>query len=269
MKNFSFFYRPGSAGYVRGEQIAEYLNGKKNPTSGYEDDICIYVKIYPLGDIPKHTFIDVDDAPKAVNWLKSHPEVGVICNSLTSRDFLEAELNRSDINVIPHANCNYEKYLRPTGIIKTVGIIGSKDSFQADIEDFKKQLAKLDMDLVYEADYWNTYKNNREKVCDFYKNIDVQVVYRPKQVTPHLKNPNKLYNAGSFAIPTIAYPEFNFIKEWMGSFMEALTIEDMLRWLYTMKTDYRVYEEMAKRALIKASETHISQIGELYKNLWY
>ena len=34
--NFSFFYKKGSAGYVKGEQISDYLGGKKNPEKGRE-----------------------------------------------------------------------------------------------------------------------------------------------------------------------------------------------------------------------------------------
>src|SRR3990167_7107951 len=29
---------------IRGDQIAEYLGAKVNPTEGYENDICIYIK---------------------------------------------------------------------------------------------------------------------------------------------------------------------------------------------------------------------------------
>ena len=29
---------------IRGNQMAEYLGGKLNPTEGYENDVCIYVK---------------------------------------------------------------------------------------------------------------------------------------------------------------------------------------------------------------------------------
>ena len=138
--NFSFFYKKGSAGYVKGEQISDYLGGKKNPEKGFEDDICLYVKTFPSGIIPKRTYIDVDDAPNTIEWIKGHPEVGIIVTAQTAKDFLSKELNRTDINVIPHAHCNYERWIRPEREIKRIGIIGSITSFQYPVDEFRKKL---------------------------------------------------------------------------------------------------------------------------------
>ena len=43
----SFFIGGGGSGIIRGEQVAHKLGAKLNPTSGYEDDVCIYVKGIP------------------------------------------------------------------------------------------------------------------------------------------------------------------------------------------------------------------------------
>ena len=267
MQEFSFFYKKGSAGYVRGEQIANELKGKHNPKEGYMDDICIYVKHYPTGEIPKGTYIDVDDAPDVMDWIKKHPKVGVIVNSQTARDFIAEFLGRDDLHVIPHAHCNWKCEVRPTRPVKKVGIIGSKTSFQYPIEDFKAKLAKIGLELVYEPDYWATYGNNRQKVCDFYKGIDIQVVWRPKQFSMFLKNPNKLYNAGSFGIPTVAYPEFNFVKEWLGYFLPARNMEEMIMWLEKLKNDPEFYRIRAEQALLRAGSTEIENILDLYEQL--
>lgn len=270
--NFSFFYKAGSAGYVRGEQIADYLDGKKNPEKDFEDDICVYVKTFPSGTIPRRTYIDVDDAPNTIEWIKEHPEVGIIVTAQTAKDFLSKELNRTDINVIPHAHCNYERWIRPKREIKIIGIIGSITSFQYPVEEFRKKLINNGLKLIYEQDYWNTYKSTpdmpgRLKVVAFHKTIDIQVVWRPKMVTSHLKNPNKLVNAGSFGIPTVAYPEFNFENEWKGYYISVNTIDKMIEMLCKLRDDYSVYKDISIKALQKADENHIEKIAKLYEKL--
>jgi len=270
--NFNFFYKTGSAGYVRGEQMADYLGGKKNPTEVLEDDIYIYVKHYPVGKVPKHTYIDVDDAPETLAWIKAHPEVGIIATAQTAKDFLSRVLNRTDINVIPHAHCNYERWIRPEREIKKVGIIGSITSFQYPVDEFRKKLEEVGFELSYEQDYWNTYRSTpdmpgRLKVVGFYKTIDIQVVWRPKMYKFYLKNPNKLVNAGSFGIPTVAYPELSFKNEWKGYYIPANTIDEMIKSLCMLREDYNNYKAMSDKVLEKANKNHIENIAKLYENL--
>jgi len=270
--NFSFFYKKGSAGYVKGEQMADYLGGKKNPEKDFEDDICVYVKTFPSGIVPKRTYIDVDDAPQTLEWIKTHPGVGIIATAQTAKDFLSKELHRTDINVIPHAHCNYERWIRPKREIKRIGIIGSITSFQYPIDEFRKKLEKVGLELSYEQDYWNTYRSTpdmpgRLKVVGFYKTVDIQVVWRPKMYTTHLKNPNKLVNAGSLGIPTVAYPEFNFENEWKGYYIPANTIDEMVKLLCMLREDSSFYKDMSDKALKKADENHIEKIATLYENL--
>jgi len=269
---YSFFYSRGSAGYVRGEQIADLLGGKKNPKSGFDDDICIYVKVFPLGKYSKHTYIDVDDAPKAANYLKDHPDIGVIATSEFAKDYLSKLLNRDDIVVIPHAHCNYERWVRPDREIKTVGIIGSESSFQHDVDNFRERLEKIGLELSYEKDYWDTYRSTEDKpgrlkVVDFYKTIDIQVVWRPKVYAPYFKNPNKLINAGSFGIPTVSYPEASYVKEWGNDFICATSIDLMIRACQVLKEDDDYYDYWSKRVLAKAEECHKDNIIELYRRL--
>lgn len=272
MKTFSFFYAAGSAGYVRGEQIADYLGGKKNPTSGFEDDICVYVKVIPPDKPPKNTYLDIDDAPRAVDYLKKHPEVGIISTCKTTSAYLTALLKRDDIVVIPHAHCNYERWVRPEKEVKTVGIIGSITSFQYPRDKFEKELAKIGLTLSYEEDYWNTYRSTedkpgREKVCDFHKTIDIQVVWRPKMYAPKFKNPNKLANAGSFGIPTVSYPEESFVNEWGGYYIAVASIEAMVKVCRDLKEHPAYYRHYSDKVLRKAEENHIENISKLYLNL--
>ena len=151
MNNFSFFYGKGGSGYIRGEQMADYLGGKKNPTEGYENDTCIYVKVRPPEDHPKHTYMDVDDAPQAVEWLQKHTDTGVIAISKRAQRKLKERLGREDVLFIPHQHCNYERWVRPERPVKVVGIIGSFNCFQYPIDDFRESLREIGLELKYET----------------------------------------------------------------------------------------------------------------------
>ena len=280
MKNneekFQFFYARGGSGYIRGEQMAEYLGGKKNPTEGYEDDICIYVKIIPPDPHPKHSYSDVDDSPSAAEHLKTHPELGVIAISETAKDYLNKSLNRNDVVFIPHQHCNFERRLRPNRPVKTVGIIGSKiTAFQSPIEPFRRELAKMGIELKFEQDYWNTYKSTPDRemrlnVADFYYSIDIQVGFRPRSIYTSMapfQNPNKLGNSSSFGIPMVAYPEASYIREWDGCFVPANSIDEMLAQIKRLKDDPVFYKEIADKALSRAEDYHIDQVSKRYLNL--
>jgi len=264
--NYSFFYTAGTAGYVRGEQMADALGGKKNPKDGYENDICIYVKVLPPKHPPKHSYADVDDSARLAEYLETHPDLGVIVTSNNTREYLAKRLKRNDIIVIPHAHCNYERWIRQNREVKTVGVIGSITSFQADTDEFSERLKEIGLDFIYKKKYWDTYQNNRKKVCDFHKTIDIQVCWRPKMYAQAFKNPNKLVNAGSFRIPTIAYPEIGF-EEWTGKFIQADTIDDMVASCLELKELEEYYNYYAEQALKKAQENHISNIIKLYRRL--
>lgn len=275
-RNFSFFYSKGGSGYIRGHQMAKYLGGKENPTGGYENDICIYVKILPPENHPKHTYSDVDDSPKAAEWLKTHPEVGVIAISETAKDWLSKSLNRNGVVFIPHQHVNFERRLRPPRPVKTVGIIGSNiTAFQYPIESFRKELESIGMELKFSEDYWNTYKTNEKQemrlnVADFYYGVDIQVGFRPKVIFKSMgpfQNPNKLGNSSSFGIPMVAYPEESYEREWGGCYVPAKTIEEMLIQIKKLKDDPLFYKKVANKALKRAENYHVDAVSKLYLDL--
>jgi len=255
--------------------MADYLGGKHNPTEGFEEDTCIYVKILPPDNHPKHTYMDVDDSYKAVEWLKTHTDTGVIAISLTAKAYLEKTLKRNNIVFIPHQHVNFEKWVRPDREVKNVGIIGSKTAFQYPIDDFRFKLSQIGLNLIYEYEYWETYKTNEKQemrlnICDFHKKMDIQVVWRPGGfIKEHsaLRNPNKLGNASSFGIPTVSYPEENYIEEWGGCFIEVQSIDDMVAKCKELKDHPMYYKRYADSALERAKQYHIDIIGYLYKNL--
>lgn len=266
----SFFYTRGGAGTIRGHQIAQYLGAKENPEVNYENDICIYVKTHKHPFHPKHSYIDVCDAPRAIEYLKSHPEIGVIALGVTQRDKLKELLNRDDIVLIPHHHCNFDRELRPDREVKVVGIMGNKNAFQYPIEDIRAKLKDIGLELKYEEDYWNTYGEDRQKIVDFYKSIDIQIVWRPKAWSPRyepLRSPLKLSNAGSFGIPTVSYPELDYTTEWLHDSIFTRNIDNLIVLVKELKDNDIFYREYAEKGIKKAEEYHIDNIINMYKEL--
>lgn len=274
-RNFSFFYTRGGSGYVRGHQMAQYFGAKENPTKGFRNDICIYVKIIPPDNHPKHSYSDVDDSWQAAEWLKTHPEMGVIAIAETAKDHLEKLLNRKDIIFIPHQHVNFERWVRPDRPVKTVGIIGSTGSFQYPIDLFRKELEKIGLELKYEQNFWRAYKSTPEremrlKVCDFYKTVDIQVVWRPRPkyfLEGPFKNPNKLENAGAFGIPTVSFPEASFVREWNRCFIQVNSVRRLIKVCDRLKNDPRYYRWYSRKALARAEDYHMDNIAKLYRKL--
>jgi hypothetical protein len=279
-KPYSIFHSVGSAGNVRGKQVAQLLGAKINPTSGFENDTCIYVKVRPPENHPKNTYLDVDDATNAVKWLKTHHNTGIIVNSKMSKDYLKKLLKRNDIKVIPHMHCNYENWVRPDEWkVKTVGIIGSKTSFKYSISEIREKLGAIGLKLIYNKDYWKHYgdrgewteDHRRMQVVDFYKMIDIQIVWRPDDTFSEdqkpLKNPNKLVNASSFGIPTVSYPEKGFMYEWHNKFIAVNTIDELVRWVEELKDNKSFYNVFSKESLRMAKEYHKDKIIQLYLQL--
>ncbi len=278
IKKFSIFHAVGSAGNVRGKQVAKLLGAKLNPKSGFEDDVCIYVKVRPPEDHPRKTYLDVDDATDAVKWLKTHTNTGIIVNSQMSKDYLSDLLNRDTIDVIPHMHCNYENWVRPEREVMTVGVIGSKTSFQHSIKDIRSRLKRIGLRFIYERDYWKHYGDEdgmtedqrRMKVVDFYKKIDIQITWRldntfSKDQKP-LKNPNKLVNASAFGIPTVAYPEEGF-KDFDGSYIKAEHIGKLISMCKRLKSESSYYQHYSMLAIYKAKPYHKDNILQLYLQL--
>jgi len=277
-KSFSIFCARGGAANVRGIQVADFLGAKLNPTKGYENDICIYVKITPPEKHPKSSYLDVVDADRAVKWLKTHPKVGVIAISQVAKDYLQKTLKRKDVVFIPHHHCNYESWVRPFDReVKTVGVIGSRTALQYPVKKLRKQLKEIGLELRYEEDHWKHYNNepdkngkdSREKVCNFHKTIDIQVVWRPewRAAVEKLRSPLKLENAGSFGIPTVAFPEPSYLDEWNDCFIETRTIDHLLDSCKELKENRAYYQYYGGKALSKAQAYHHQYISELYKYL--
>jgi hypothetical protein len=113
--------------------------------------------------------------------------------------------------------------------------------------------------------------HRRVKVVEYYKNLDIQISFRPthERDQAFLRHMNclKLSNAGSFGIPTISYPEPAYVAEWKNECLWADTMGEVIRKVKRLRDEPNLYAEMAARALAKAEEYHIDRIAPLYRAL--
>lgn len=264
MKAYSFFFRSDlGSGIIRGLQIAECLNSKMNPAEGFWNDICIYVKILPPDIFPDHSYIDVVDSNNIIYWIKEHPEIGVITSSKISQKYLSKVLNRKDIRFIPQQHCNYEKAVRDREEVKVVGYIGRKRW----LRELKPELLKDELSKIGVLFKSKTKYRNRLDVVKFYKEIDIQVIFRPVITLPRTRSALKIYNAGSFKIPTVAYPETVFTDEFKDCFVEAMSIEDLIDGCYKLKQDSGYYNYISENVWGRSKQYHIEEILKRYNDL--
>ena len=258
----SFFTHSGGAGIIRGEQIAKKLGAKLNPKDGYKNDVCIYVKCIPPEDYPDKTYIDVVEDSAGLRWVDKYLEVGVIASSKSIYDYLSHKLDNKVV-LIPQHHCNFKRETRTRNEVNTVGIIGNKAAFQYPIGEFEAKLNSMGMKL--KTLIKKTF-NSREEVVDFYKTIDIQVVWRPNS-DGVLRNPLKLINAMSFGIPTVSFPEENFVKELDGYFLPAINIDNLIEKINDWIKAPELHERMTSKWIAKAEEYHIDNISKLYLKL--
>jgi hypothetical protein len=254
----SFFYSRGGAGEIRGRQIGSYLKAKLNPESGFEDDICIYVKSAPSVNHPKKSYIDIIEYSRGYKYALKH-DIGIIASSKSIFNLFKLK----NAVLIPQHHCNFERIRRDKCEVKVAGIIGNKASFQYDLDDLRVRLEKIGIEL---KTFIKWQFKDRQEVVDAFKQIDVQLVWRPNS-DGVLRNPLKLTNACSFGIPTVAYPEENFIQEFKGNFIPAGSISDLVNSVYKLKSSDKFYEEYAEAGIEKAEEYHIDNISKLYLKL--
>lgn len=249
---------------IRGDQIADYLGAKLNPITGFDDDVCIYVKPHikkgtTVFDFEgKRSYIDIIDGWGLLPVLEKYLEVGVIACSKQDAKILSKFLDNR-ITFIPQHHCNYERAIRMRREIKTVGIIGTEDAFVHLPEGLEQELEKKGIKLLKYSKFFS-----REDIIEFYKSIDVQIVWRPYRM--RLSNPLKLVNAASFGIPTIAYPETVF-EELGQCYLKAETLEEFLYQLDTLRNSQIVYRTFSDECLRKAEEYHIDNVAKEYKKL--
>jgi hypothetical protein len=258
----SFFANPSGSGEIRGRQMAEHLGAKLNPTAGFEDDVCVWVKRKPPEDnLPARTYLDIVDGSERIRWLERHPSVPIIACSLSGYRYLRQEHGR-DCIYIPqhHANFDRRRRLVPDWSKPRLGVVGGAASMPVAVAESigaRRYLART-----------------REDVVDAYLKIDIQVIWRGEPtVSPWglrtawrpperpLKNALKIINAASFGIPTVAIPEIGY-EEMEGYYSHARTVAELLKVIALWAEGYD-----EQRLIDKAEEYHIENVAERYAEL--
>lgn len=250
---------------IRGQQIAEYLGAKCVWVSNYgdnlflSDDLCIYVKpgLDKSTVLSKNSYVDLIDSTDYF-WLFDHPEVGLITCSKKAYDYFLKRLKGNRLVLIPQHHCNFERDRRIPRDIKTVGYIGSFEKFGHDWDDINERCEKLGIKAIFQELY-----TNREDVCAFYKTIDVQLDWRTRK---EMVNTLKLMNAGSFGIPTIAFPNSAY-QEIDGYYLKAETIDKMFDQLSELISSPELYKDYSDKLIDKTEQYHIENIAKLYRKL--
>lgn len=251
---------------IRAEQIAEYLGAKLNPTVGYKNDVCIYVKPpYKSKEdlnFEGKPYLDIVDSMGFVEVLKTRPDVGVITLSDWNYQMLKKLLPNKIVN-IPQQHCNFERKKRVRKEVKKVGMIGNYKAFDFLPPGIREQLAKNGFEFIELTKFFS-----RQDIVNFYMNIDIQIVWRPYYDYSQdiLVNPLKIVNSSSFGIPTVAYSEKGF-EEMGGCYIGVSTLEELMGRLIELKTDHKLYQKISRQGLEKSEEYHIANIAKLYQNL--
>lgn len=270
MSNISFFKGQSSrflgSMAIRADQIAERLGAKVDPKEGFENDVCIYIKHTPAEIISEKTYIDIIDFhPQLIAWMKENPSAKVISVSNMAKEYLANELKRDDIIFLPQHHCNYLRETRQDKEVKVAGIIGSRRACEYDIERLREEIEEIGMELLC-----NYYPKSRESVVDFYKNIDIQIAYRPiraSKIKGRLFSSLKIANACSFGIPTVAFPEAVFIDEFDCCFIPASSPSELISGIKRLKENRQLYEELSVTGKQESEKYHIDHIKELYEKL--
>ena len=247
---------------IRAKQIGDFIGARIQSEEVSETDTCIYVVTVPREKVSKNVYLDILDREDMLRRAKRYPWYKVIAMSNLAKEHISDRLGRNDIIVIPNHHCNFERFVKPMKEIETVGCVGNKHSLQCDVNIIKNLLSKIEVKFIFFREY-----RNRMDVVGFYKNIDLQVVFRPSEDSAKFKSPLKLQNAGSFGIPTIAYPEYVYQNEWDGCFEPANTVEELVEKVKWFKENNDVYGQMRDKGIRRAEETHIENVAKLYRSL--
>lgn len=265
---FSFFRRVRMAGgETRGKQMAKILGGRVEPESDFENDVCIYILgRYELPEV-RYAYYDVMDCGYArLSRLKGRTKGPIIAVSEAQWIELKSYYPKREVIFIPHHHCNFDRETRPIDRpVLRVGCCGGDAAIQWPHDRVKVWLEQYGLEWVFMNEYLY-----RERVVEFYKNIDIQIVFRPthSRGIPAHTSPLKLSNAGSFGIPTVAYPEVAFMPEWnSNSVVYADNMGELMRQVKRLKDDPAWYCQMSEAAREKSESYHIDNIAKLYREL--
>jgi hypothetical protein len=246
---------------VRGQQIAEHMGAELNPTSGYEEDVNVFITYCPRIPIPRKAVMDPNDHKNQWEFISEHPELQVIAISRPEQAMFRKIFHR-EIHYIPDHHANYARERRPARPVMTVGTVGSRASLHLDLVDLDRRLRDIGITMQR-----RDMGRRREHVLQAYRTMDVQIVFRANLPDREICDALKLSNAGSFGIPTVAYPEVSYAAEYDGCFIPAHTIEELVEGVHRLSSSPSLYQEYSDKALARSEDYHIDAIVQRYLSL--
>ena len=243
---------------IRAKQIADYIGGKYNPTEGYENDLCIYVKPMRLERVRDTDIVDFSDGiyTNLLDRLKRRPKIRVLAHSTYLYKYLKKNLD-NEIIYLPQQHLNWERAKRDRKEFKIGGCIGSQSHESMKMaEDLSGTLSKIGLDFEMCFNW-----RSREDAINFYKRIDFLVIYGKVRNDEYSLSvqPTKMINAASFGIPSFATWHAGF-EEFEGYYTTFTTLDDLVDKIQNLKYD-------AEKLINKAEEYHISKTAERYLKL--
>jgi glycosyltransferase involved in cell wall biosynthesis len=254
-----FNRRRGGSGDVRGEQVARHFKSRLNLNEPAEDwhydfDVHVWVKQEPRHlEWPGTHYLDVMDETRRVGWLLKHPECGVIAESLSGQRWLKERLGRDDVLYIPIHHCNFERKVRERDGFSVAGVCGGAGAIQCDAGELEALLARRGLEWRWYRDY-----HGPADITEFYRGIDVQIVWRERTPNRPLKDPEKIVNAMSLGVPTVAFPEVAY-EEVEGYYWPARDFAELAAALEELRGGWD-----AQRLIDKAEEYHIENTAKGY-----
>lgn len=248
---------------VRGQQIADRMGARVNPESGYDEDVNVFVTYCPRIPLPKKTVLDPNDHKNQWEFIEQHPECPVIAISLPEMELFHKIFPKTrSIVYIPDHHANYIREQRPARPVRFVGTVGSRASLHCDVVDLDDRLRRIGIQMRR-----RDMGRRREHVLEAYRNMDIQIVFRADLPDREICDVLKLSNAGSFGIPTVAYPEASYAAEYDGAFLPANTVEELVDGVNRLARDPNLYRHYAEAARDRAEHYHIDAICERYRAL--
>lgn len=264
----------------RGYDIAEKLNMPIDiPVNEIKkNDTVIMIKKFEKNVLLKtdRVYCDVvDGAPGLYPSLSAYPKIKIITLSSQGKWYLKSLLPKNKIIWIPHSHCNNEKTVRPDREVKRIIYNGTAQGFPISAwNKFQKKAKKEGFEVVrmHTVSNRENKKTLREKCCEEYYNSDIQVAFRHQNNSALpliMKCATKLNNAGSFLIPSVAYPEpaFEYNYNEKGYYIPVKSIEEMVNMCIKLRDDYVFYSYYAYNAWYGSRKYHINRILKYYENL--
>lgn len=245
---------------VRAEEIAAYLGAKLNPSEGYENDVCIYVKHYRTDQIRDGDYIDLLDDLYVTELLKTRPKINVIAMSRPHMDYLRTLL-KNEIVYIPHHHVNLDRIRRNRKKIINCGYVGSNSRRDSKTNrEITERLEKIGMNFMPLYNY-----TTRDEIINYYQKIDLQIIGYFDHLDVPYYHQTKIVNAMSFGIPTIASPRLGY-SEVKDFFISVNSMEELVEEAKMMK-DPLCYNQWPEKIMAEAEKYHISNIATLYQQL--